>query len=81
MDAATLHSFFGWCTVINYGVLLFWWIAYVASGGAVVRLHAGMFKLEEEKVRALHFQLMGAYKILIFIFCLAPWIAMHLVVG
>ena len=77
MNLEALQSFFGWCLVINYAVLLLWVLAYIAGGGAIMARQATLFRIDEDELRRLHCQLMGVFKILIMIFCLAPWLALH----
>ncbi len=75
MDMNTLETFLGWCLVVNIGVLLIWALAML-TGDWAMRLQTGVSKLDLGQVRALNFQLMGQFKLLIFIFNLAPWLAL-----
>lgn len=77
MTMEILKTFLGWCLVINYGVLIFWAIVLM-TGDWATRLHSGMLRVDEARVREMHYLLMGQYKLLIFIFNLAPWVALWL---
>ena len=76
MDLDTLQTFLGWCLVLNYAVLFIWYAIYQGANRWVVGLHARMFDLDEAVVRKDHFFLMGQFKMLVFVFVLAPWLAL-----
>ncbi|MEM0898214.1 MAG: DUF6868 family protein [Verrucomicrobiota bacterium] len=79
MNPETLQSFFGWCTVINVGILVFWTVALVSARSWVYRFHGKLFRLSEEKLSAIHYTLLGGFKMAIILFTLVPWIALKLI--
>ena len=46
--------------------------------GFAYRMNAKMFGISEEKVASASFKWVAAYKLLITIFCFAPWLALKL---
>lgn len=76
MDLDTLQTFLGWSLVINYGLLIIWFLIYSGARNLVVGIHARMFHIDEAVVSATHFRLMGLFKMLIFVFVLTPWLAL-----
>ena len=42
-----------WCTVINYGVLLMWWLCFLVAHDWMYRLHGRWFHLSREQFDAL----------------------------
>jgi hypothetical protein len=38
-----LRSVLGWCTLIDYAVLLFWFVAFILAHGWLHRLHGRWF--------------------------------------
>ncbi len=68
-----------WCTVINYGILLFWVLIFITAHDWMYRLHGRWFRLPAEQFDALHYAGMAVYKIGIFLFNLVPFIALHIV--
>ena len=76
MDLDTLQTLLGWCLVLGYGLLLIWFFVYKLANDWIVGIHARMFDIDEAVVRGDHFRLMGQYKILLFVFVLAPWLAL-----
>jgi hypothetical protein len=68
-----------WCTVINYGLLLFWALLFITTHDWMHRLHGRWFRLPIEQFDAIHYSGMAIYKIGIFLFNLVPCIALHIV--
>ena len=76
IDAWT--AFFGWCTVVNVGVYIITVTALWLFRGLAYRINARIFALDEADVARIAFQYVGAYKLLITVFCFAPWLALKL---
>ncbi len=75
----TLRAFFGWCTVLNMGILL---IAGIVAGpmrGVVSGIHAKMYGLGEADLSRAYFQYLAHYKTAIFVFNLVPYIALVII--
>jgi hypothetical protein len=68
-----------WCTVINYGILLVWWLFFVLAHDWMYGLHGLWFHLASEQFDALHYVGMALYKIGILLFNLIPYIALRIV--
>lgn len=69
----------GWCTVINFGILLFWWLCLMLAHDWVYRLHSKWFKLSVERFDEIHYSGITFFKICIFIFNLAPYFALRII--
>ncbi|MBV7690457.1 hypothetical protein KV701_01615 [Limnobaculum sp. M2-1] len=67
-----------YCTVINYAVLIIWFIAIVLAKTSIYRLHRRWFQLPDATFDAIHYGGMAIYKIGILIFNLVPWITLSL---
>ncbi len=74
-----LRTVLGWCTLINYALLLFWFGMFVLAHDGLHRLHGRWFSLSEEKFDAIHYTLMGVFKLGIFLFNLVPYLSMRIV--
>ncbi|HTY76726.1 MAG TPA: hypothetical protein VMI34_02815 [Candidatus Bathyarchaeia archaeon] len=72
------RTFFLWCTVINYGVLVLWFLVFVFAHGWMERLHGRWFRLSPDLFDALHYAGMSIYKIGIILFNLVPFIVLSL---
>jgi hypothetical protein len=79
MTQDVLIAFFGWMTVLNLGLLALSAFLVVALKGWITPLHARLFGLEEAWTRQVIYAFLGAYKVLIFIFCLIPYVALRLI--
>ena len=74
----TLTSFLGWCSVINIGVLVFTTIALTIMRGPIASIHSKLFGLNQAELPSAYFQYLGNYKIAVFIFNVAPYIALKI---
>lgn len=76
LDAAT--SFFGWLTIVNLGIYIISVLALWLMRDFVYRMNAKTFGIGEDEVAKTTFRYIGAYKLLITVFCFAPWLALKL---
>lgn len=74
----TWTTFFGWLTVVNIGIYLLTVIALIGMRGWVYRMNGKMFGISEDEVARTSFKYVGAYKLLLTMFCFAPWLALTL---
>lgn len=78
MSIEQLTQFFGWCSAINFGVLIVTSIALVLLKSSVSKIHSRMVGVPESDLPALYFQYLAFYKIAIFVFNLVPYIALKM---
>ena len=78
MSIAATRSFLLWCTVIDYGVLLVWFLVFVLAHDWLFRLHGTWFRLSREQFDALHYSGMSIFKIGILLFNLVPLVALSI---
>lgn len=76
MSIDVTRDFFLWCTVINYAILLVWFLVFVFARGWMLRLHGRWFRLSGEQFDALHYAGMAIYKIGIILFNLVPFVVL-----
>ena len=74
MSIELTRSFLLWCTVINYGILLVWFLVFTLAHDWMRRLHGRWFRLSDEQFDTLHYLGMSIYKIGILLFNLVPFI-------
>jgi hypothetical protein len=79
MSIAIARDVLLWCAVINYGVLLVWFLFFLLAHDWMYRLHGRWFHLSVEQFDALHYASMALFKIGILLFNLVPYVALHLV--
>jgi hypothetical protein len=65
--------------VLNLGLLILASLAVTLAGGPIRQLHARMFGLSENDLSRAYFQYLAHYKIAIFVFNLAPYLALRIV--
>ena len=75
---ASLTTFFGWCTVINVGLLLLATLTLVPMRSSISRIHTRMFGLDESDMSRAYVHYLSQYKIAIVIFNLVPYIALRM---
>jgi hypothetical protein len=78
MNLEVTRSFPLWCTVLNYGVLLVWFLLFVFAREGMQRLHGRWFRLSREQFDALHYAGMSIFKIGIILFNLVPFIVLSI---
>ena len=69
-----------WCAIINYGVLLCWFLFFTLAHNWMHRLHSRWFRMTAEQFDAIHYAGMAIYKVGILLLNLVPYVAL-LIVG
>ena len=77
IDAARI--FLLWCTLINYGILLVWFLMFVWARDVLHRMHGRWFRLSDEQFDTIHYAGMSIYKIGLLLFNLVPFLALSMV--
>lgn len=75
----TLRAVLGWSTVLNLGLLIFAAIVLMFAGDKIKEVHSRLYGLSSVDLDRAYFQYMANYKIMIFVFNLAPYLAMRIV--
>ncbi len=79
MTTATLANFLFWCAVVNYVILIVWFVAMLAAHDFVYKLHSRWFRLTEESFDGYMYISMAIYKILVLVLNVAPFIALKII--
>ena len=79
MSLIEIRDFLLCSLVINYGLLLVWFTAFLFGHEPLYQLHTRWFRLSVEAFDAIHYGAMAAYKIGILLFNLIPLIALQFV--
>lgn len=80
MDLSTLRDVLVWSLIVNYAILLVWFVMFSLAHDAVYRLHTRWFRLSRESFDALNYGGMAVYKIGVLLLNVAPLVA-SLIVG
>ena len=73
-----LISFFGWCSLLNMGMLLFATLFLTFFRNFTKNIHSKLLNIPETELDILYFKYLANYKIGIFLFNLAPYVALQL---
>ena len=75
-----IRESFGWCTIINIGILLVVIIVVVLTRVPISKIHVKLFELSEADLSRSYFQFIGQYKLSIYILNLVPYIALKIMI-
>jgi hypothetical protein len=78
MTAETLRHFFGWCAVINYAMLLLWFVLHLAAHGWLIGLSQRFFGIGAERYDSISLKAMFFFKLAIWLFSIAPYLALRI---
>jgi hypothetical protein len=79
MNIEFMREFLLWCTIINFGLLIVWWLFFVVARDWMHRLHGKWFRLSDERFDAAHYTGMAMFKIGIMLFNLVPLVVLYIV--
>ncbi len=80
MTRQDLQAVLGWCTVINFGFMMFWFLTFLVAHDLAYQIHSSMFPgLTPESFDELHYQLLGFFKLSVMLLNLAPYIALRII--
>jgi hypothetical protein len=80
MSIELIRNFLGWCTVINYAVLMVWFLAYVFAHEWMRQIHGRWFRMTNEHFDMIHYSGMALYKVGILLLNLVPYVALTIAV-
>ncbi|MHC4838316.1 MAG: DUF6868 family protein [Planctomycetota bacterium] len=81
MDLELLRDFLGWCSIINLGLLLWWWGWFALAHEQVYRLHGRWFRIPVECFDAIHYGAMAVFKLGVFLFNVVPYLVLRFLVS
>jgi hypothetical protein len=79
MSIQLARSFLLWCSVINYGILMAWFLMFMFAHNWMRNMHGRWFRLTDEQFDAAHYLGMSVYKIGILLFNIVPLIVLWMV--
>ena len=79
MSIKEMRNVFLWCALINYCVLLVWWLFFVLGPGLKYHFWSGWIHLSVEQFGLISLVGIMLYKIGILLFNVVPAIALHIV--
>jgi len=79
MTVDILRGVLGWCSIINMGVLIFWFLGLVFAHDFIYRMHSRFFKIPVETFNAIHYAGGMFFKLFVFVFNIIPYFALRIV--
>lgn len=79
MDTEMMTKFFMWCTILNFGFLMFSFLCLVSAGDFVYKTHGKWFPMPRETFNAVLYSFLGVYKIVFLVFNVVPWAALTII--
>lgn len=74
----SLTEFFGWCSLINIGILMVTSLLILVMRTSISKIHGNMFGLGTTEVLNAYFQYLANYKIGIILLNLVPYLALKI---
>ncbi len=79
MDIQTLGAFFGWCTVLNIGILIIIGLFVTIGGDFVYWIQSKFFPISRETFDTVVFCWIALYRVVLIAFNFVPWIALKII--
>lgn len=79
MNLETLQKLLAWSTVINYAIMIIWFVAFMGAHDWIRDLHGRWFKLSAEQFDFANYLGISIFKIGVLLFNLAPYLALRIV--
>ena len=78
MNIEMIREFLGWCTIINFSLMILSFIKVYTLPDALAGFRRKLLGLDEESVRRLQGQFFVNYQLVIIVFTLTPYIALSI---
>ncbi len=74
----TLATFFGWCAVINIGIIMLFLVFLTVFHEGVGKLSAKMFGVTKEEAKTTFFRIFMQYRLAFVVLNLVPYVALKI---
>jgi predicted permease len=78
LDLLLLRDWLLLATLLNYVVLLAWFLVFCGARARLLRLHQRWFGITAPTFDAIHYAGMALYKVGILLLCLVPYVALRI---
>ena len=79
MNIEILSKFLFWCAVVNYVILIIWFVVFVFARERIYKIHGKWYPISSEQFNAINYAGIAFYKILVLVFNLVPYIALRII--
>ena len=77
-DISAMTTFFGWCSVLNIGLLLLSSLILLGLKGMVLDIHSSITGIPAAELNVLYFQYLSHYKVAIIVLGIVPYLALKM---
>ena len=74
----TLATFFGWCAIINFGIIIVGVLFFSFFHGFAGRISAKMFGISEAEAKSTFFRVFQQYRLALVVLNIVPWIVLNI---
>ena len=74
----TLATFFGWCAVINFGIILLGFLFFGFAHEFAGNLSAKIFGITKEEAKATNFRVFQQYRLMFVVLNVVPYLALKI---
>lgn len=78
MTASFITELLGWASLLNLGFLVFATLLLTVLKKPITALHSQWFGVAEPELTLIYFRFLASYKLLTFVFILAPYLALKI---
>ena len=79
METKAVRRFLAWCLILNYGIIIIWFVVFVAAHDQLYNLHSRWFAITPNQFDLAMYASMAVYKIGIMLFNLMPYFALRII--
>ncbi len=79
MTVEMARGFLGWCTLLNVGLLIWWFLCFWLAHDWMHHFHRKIFNLSVETFDSIHYAGMAIFKIGIFLLNLVPYLVLAMI--
>ena len=79
MTIDILTGVFGWCAIINIGLLFWWFLFFAFAHDWVYRMHNRWYNITVEAFDRIHYAGLMIFKTAVFVFTVVPYFALRIV--
>ena len=81
MTIELLDKLLLWSTLINFGILLLWFSAFMSAHDLMYKIHNKLFGISGHRFNLVHYSGMLAYKLITVFFNLVPYVALQIILA
>ena len=79
MTTETLRHFFAWCAVINYAMLIVWFVLHLVAHGWLTGLSQRFFRVSADRYDSITLKAMFYFKLSIWLLNIGPYLALRII--